>query len=88
MEQEQLTADDIKRMSAERRYGDIEQARKDGRLDTYLGVDSATTALHEKIRGSEQLTKQDVKMLYSLREYQAIVQADSDGRITYNEENN
>ena len=79
----QLTAEDVKQMRLERRDAEIVQAHTDGRLDELLGVSSATTALHEKVRGTEQLTRADVKALYALREYESIVEADASGRITY-----
>lgn len=34
----QLTQDDVKRLTSERKFAEIEQARQDGRLNTVLGI--------------------------------------------------
>ena len=80
----QLTAEDVKRLGAERKYDDIEQARTDGRLDELLGISSTESALNFKVNHTtDQLTQKDVKDLYKRRQYAEIVKAESDGRINY-----
>ena len=77
----QLTTEDVKKLYAERRYDEIEAARKEGRLGLVLGQDPADVALLERARGTGPLTADDVHELTRLGEHQLIVNANRDGRL-------
>lgn len=71
---DQLTAEDVSRLYAARRYDEIEQARLDGRLNVLMG---GTPPLDT----DRQLTEADVKRLYAGRAYDQIETARQQGRL-------
>lgn len=79
----QLTAADVKRLYAEKRYAEIETARRAGRLDLTLGMAPADVATLDKARGTGPLTTADVHALSLLGEHNLIEAARLAGRLTY-----
>jgi len=79
----QLTAEDVKKLYAEKKYDEIEAARRDGRLGVVLGQDPAEVSLLERARGTGPLTAADVHGLSELGEHELIDQARRSGRLTY-----
>jgi len=79
----QLTAADVKKLYAEKKYDEIEAARKDGRLAKVLGQPADVVALLDKARGTDPLTADDVHGLTRLGEHELIVAANRDGRLDH-----
>jgi hypothetical protein len=78
----QLTTDDLSRLTKERKYHEIEQARMDGRLDRVLGVPEEQIALLDNAR-SGTIDAADAAALNRLGRHDLVDAAREAGRITY-----
>lgn len=74
----QLTLEDVKRLAAQGKHGDIEEARLAGKLNVILGG-------HAPVAPDARLTLDDVRLLASQGRHEEIAQAREDGRIDYEE---
>lgn len=78
---EQLTEADVKRLYADRRYDEIEEARLAGRLDLFLGAEPEDVALLKRTRhGTDPLTREDLARLNQMGEHDLVLAAHQAGR--------